>query len=61
MLGEDNVAQGLGKSKIDDNILNILKGNIKAEDAIKEDQMDKVGKIFDDNVSSFGEDSVDSG
>ena len=61
MLGEDNVGQGLGKSKIDDNILNILKGNIKAEDAIKEDKMEKVGKIFDeDNASSFSDDSVDS-
>ena len=61
MLGEDNAGQGLGKSKIDDNILNILKGNIKAEDAIKEDKMEKVGRIFDeDNASSFSDDSVDS-
>ena len=46
MLDNENMD---GKSKIDDTILNILKGNIKAEDAIREDQMEKVAQIFDES------------
>ena len=58
MLDNDNMA---GKSKIDDTILNILKGNIKAEDAIREEQMEKVAQIFDDDESvSEGSDNYDN-
>ncbi|MBQ8913149.1 MAG: hypothetical protein IJ054_03800 [Lachnospiraceae bacterium] len=48
MLENDNME---GKNKIDDTILNILKGNIKAEDAIREEQLEKVERIFDDDSS----------
>ena len=49
MLDNENME---GKNKIDDTILNILKGNIRAEDAIREEQLEKVEKIFDDDAPS---------
>ncbi|MBQ7708042.1 MAG: hypothetical protein IJT72_09720 [Lachnospiraceae bacterium] len=55
MLGEDNMEQSTGKTRIDDTILNILKGNIKAEDAIKEEQMEKVSQIFDEDSLNVDE------
>lgn len=55
MLDNENMDQGAGKSKIDDTILNILKGNIRAEDAIREEQMEKVAHIFDDTDESVSE------
>lgn len=55
MLDNDNMEQDAGKNKIDDTILNILKGNIRAEDAIREEQMEKVAHIFDDTDESVSE------
>ncbi|MBQ9234689.1 MAG: hypothetical protein IJ167_11755, partial [Lachnospiraceae bacterium] len=43
MLENDNME---GKNKIDDTILNILKGNIKAEDAIREEQLESYENAY---------------
>ncbi len=60
MLDNENMDQGLGKNKIDDTILNILKGNIRAEDAIKEEQMEKVAHIFDNDTDDTPSEDTES-